>query len=553
MKTKLFRVIALVLAMMMLPLVGLAEYKDLTTVTIYPPDATVTSGTAPGYKYDIFAERGIELQIWAYSPEKTNAILTSGDLPDIMYVTYKDLQTLIDSNMVLDLEPHLDKMPHIKENPEVQTALNYTRMFRSNDTGKVYGIPALISNPVPGEDTGRNAVKVNWPVYVQIGMPEVNTVDDLIPLMKKMMEACPVAADGTKTWGTVLNSGTDGTYWRSIELWYKWFGYDMDNLAYLLETDFVNGTYTSILEAGRDSLYYKGLQFYNKCYLEGVMDPDSINNTREMQKAKVETSRAIMVPAGTTPGWAGYRPLLLDGQKLNAEMWGSPYGGDSYIVVNSKTANLDACLTFIDMFADGDVYFEFYHGREGMGLWEYDENGCVVPTQYAFDCAVQGVPAVFNNGESPTAWFDRPIVAPRNKIGPDGKPRDNRDMTSWSEIKLERDKSEETLMWRERFGYLNFTEWCKAENAYTFNGPLQYVTSFIPAVDEWTQLTLDAIRDVMVTGSWKMVYAQTEEEFEAIWDQMMKDCADLGGADIVADRLAALEEAKAIKDSLAAN
>jgi len=50
-----------------------------------------------------------------------------------------------------------------------------------------------------------------------------------------------------------------------------------------------------------------------------------------------------------------------------------------------------------------------------------------------------------------------------------------------------------------------------------------------------------------------MVYAQTEEEFEAIWDQMMKDCADLGGADIVADRLTALEEAKAIKDSLAAN
>ena len=139
MKTKLVRVIALVLAMMMLPLAGLAEYDDLTTITIYPPDATVLSGTAPGFKYDIFAERGIELQIWAYSPEKTNAILTSGDLPDVMYVTYKDLQTLIDSNMVLDLEPYLDQIPHIKENAEIQTALNYTRMFRSNDTGKVYG------------------------------------------------------------------------------------------------------------------------------------------------------------------------------------------------------------------------------------------------------------------------------------------------------------------------------------------------------------------------------------------------------------------------------
>ena len=50
-------------------------------------------------------------------------------------------------------------------------------------------------------DTGRDAVKVNWDVYYAAGCPEINSVDDLIPVMKKMMEIKPEADDGTKTWG----------------------------------------------------------------------------------------------------------------------------------------------------------------------------------------------------------------------------------------------------------------------------------------------------------------------------------------------------------------
>lgn len=92
----------------------------------------------------------------------------------------------------------------------------------------------------------------------------------------------------------------------------------------------------------------------------------------------------------------------------------------------------------------------------------------------------------------------------------------------------------------------------KATDDYMLTSPLTNVSSFCTPVDEWTQLSLDALRDVMVTGSWKMVYAETDEEFEAIWDQMMKDCKELGGEDIVNARLADLANAKAIKDSLAA-
>lgn len=550
----LFMVLAMLLSMCSF---AMAEEQAVTTVTVYPPDATVTSGNPPSYINRWFNELGLDVQVWAYSPEKTNAILASGDLPDVMYVTYKDLQTMIESGMILNLEEHLEKMPHVTADPIIMTAVNYVRQFRSAGTNQLWAIPALINVQAEGTDTGRNAVKLRWDVYHAIGAPEVKDVYDLIPLMKKMVEYMPTAEDGTKTWGTCLNSGTDGLYWRSIELWYKWHGYEMDNLQYLLETDMFNGKYTSILEAGRESMYYKGLKFYNTCFREGVLDPDSINNDRNTQKAKVEGSNAIMIPAGSTPGWAwSYLPIHLEGQKLYAENWGSPYGGDMFFVINPKTENIDACLKFIDTMADADFYYRIYNGTEDMGYWYTGEDGFVYPTERGFNRAVNPDEEnkLFSTGEEPSMWLDRPVRSfthALSYIGPDG-PRQARGQSLWTEIADALNQGEKNLQWMERFGYKNFTALLKAQDAYMLTSPLTSVASFCAPVDEWTQLSLDALRDVMVTGSWKMVYAETDAEFEEIWDQMMKDCNDLGGADIISARLDELAKAKEIKDSLAA-
>ena len=67
------------------------------------------------------------------------------------------------------------------------------------------------------------------------------------------------------------------------------------------------------------------------------------------------------------------------------------------------------------------------------------------------------------------------------------------------------------------------------------------------------KLTVDAIRDVVVEASWKMVYAQSDEEFGKLWDQMMQDCADLGAEDIVSWRLDELNKALETKNSLEAD
>ena len=530
-------------------------WDHLDKITLYPSDTSTASGLVTGYKADALAKRGLEMEVWAFSDEKTNAILASEDLPDIMYVSYENMQTMIEGGMILNLEEYLDEMPHIRDNELIQTALNYTRAYRSADTGDVYGIPTLIGVQEESEDTGRNAIKVNWKAYYEAGCPEIHTVDDLIPAMKKMLEVMPESeVDGTKCWGTILNAGSDDKYWGNIQLWDKWFGYEPDNMPYLIETDMINEEYHSILEDDRDSLYYKGLKWYNECMREGVMDPDSINNERQVQKAKVETSLACMIPSGTCAGWSNYRPVALDNVTLYQENWPQPYGTNMYVVVSAKTENVDAALRAVDMLADTDFGFDIWCGPEG-DLWEYGEDGLVYPTEYGLQTAIDGSEVVFEStGEKRVQWLDNRIVSTAyadSYIGPDG-PRHLRGLGDWPEVKAVTDQSEEYTQWRETFGAQTFTELLKSKDEYVLHSALQSVTNFCPEPDDATQLTVDAIRDVVVEASWKMVYAADDNEFEQLWDQMITDCKDLGAEDIVAWRMEELEKAMEIKESLEA-
>ena len=79
-------------------------WDHLDKITLYPSDTSTASGLVTGYKADALAKRGLEMEVWAFSDEKTNAILASEDLPDIMYVSYDDMQTMIEGGMILNLE-----------------------------------------------------------------------------------------------------------------------------------------------------------------------------------------------------------------------------------------------------------------------------------------------------------------------------------------------------------------------------------------------------------------------------------------------------------------
>ena len=118
-----------------------AEEAELTTITLYPQNGNLTSGTVTGWLGDFFAGFGLRIEVWAYSDDKTNAILASGDLPDLMYVNENIYETMIQAGMLLNLEGYLEQMPNVMANEALPTALNYVREYRSAGTGELYFMP----------------------------------------------------------------------------------------------------------------------------------------------------------------------------------------------------------------------------------------------------------------------------------------------------------------------------------------------------------------------------------------------------------------------------
>ncbi len=522
---------------------------DVTTITLYPKDASLQSGVVGGYKGDVFADYGFAVDVWAYSDEKTNAILASGTLPDVMYVTKDNLDIMIESGMVLNLEEHLDQMPNITGNEKLRLALDYMREYNSNGTGKLYAMPTSVGNKVTELGVTKNMVAVNWDYYSGIGKPEFKDQWELIDVMKQMLEAYPTGKDNIPNYGTYLNAGSDTEYWANMTMYYKWFGYEPTNLYYLLETDMVNGTYSSILD--KNSKYREGLKWYNTLYREGLMDPDSINNDRATQKAKVDQGYA-MVPSGSLQGYAYYQPIFMPDAKVYQESWNSVYGSKNYLVINAKSNNIDAALKFLNMLADPDAYFYIWAGKEG-DLWKIEDGAAVLRDEETVMKSASKEDVFFQNGEKVELWNTPWIIDdasyPTSYVDPNGEPRGVR-TDRWKEVEEIKYSTEQMNEWRTMTGYDYYVDQAKANNAYVIDSTLDNIINFASLPDDTMKLTLDSLKDVIVNASWQMVYAEDTESFDAIWDQMVKDCEALGAQTVIDWRLEDLDKAKELRDAL---
>lgn len=157
------------------------------------------------------------------------------------------------------------------------------------------------------------------------------------------------------------------------------------------------------------------------------------------------------------------------------------------------------------------------------------------------EVAIWNTPWIVSDGGCMTTYTDS-----------EGNPRPAM-INVWDEVQEITSNNEKYLAWQEQTGYDNWMDWLEAEGAYSASSDLDNLKSFESIPDDMMQLTIDSIKDVVTTASWKMVYAESDADFDALWDKMVSDCEGLGAEDIISWRLADIENAKAIRDSLAAN
>ena len=526
------------------------EKKDPVTITVYPLNANLTSGPVEGWLGQWLLENyNVILEVWAFSDEKANALIAGSELPDIMYLNNKtDFKVLEESGLFLDLDPYLEKMPHVMENPKIQTALEYTRQYVTN--GTLSFMPLRIGTNSTAADTERDAIKLNWAIYEEIGAPEMETWEDLVDVLKQMQAAHPTAPDGSPMYAMHLFNNMDTTYFYAMYSWLCINGYYYSEMPYFLASDAVDGNYEYILD--EDGVYKEGLKFFNTLYREGLLDPDSITTDRTTQHKKIEAGGALAGWAAV-PGWEqnGYWPVFVNElqtptthAKTGENVKKVSYGSGNYLGVNAKTEHLDEVLAILDMFADPDALTVIVNGPQG-DMWDIDANGKAYMTEKGIGWWVNGQEAVLNNGEVYKLFNTQYILASAepNSYGTTIA------MSSSDQCIELKSQTPESESWREHYNANNYLEVLNNNNAaiYPF---YSNQSKFAAAASDEQNLIIDEAKNLIVQASWKMVYAETDAEFEQIWANVVKDCEELGIKAIAEWRIGELAKAAEIIASL---
>lgn len=516
------------------------EGSAAKTITLYPYNAGLQSGPVTGWLGDYLLEKGIILEVIPYSEEKTQAMLASGSLPDIVvFNSATNAKAALEAGMLLPLDDYQDQLPHVMENDILKAGLDYAREYYGTEDGELSILPFGVGKNTlyAAADTDRYAIKLNYQLYEQIGAPEFEKLEDVIPILKEMQQAYPQNEEGMNVYAMNLFSDFDTTHFFNMMSIYSILGYHWNYLPYGIEYEIETGTPYSIFR--EDSVYRRGARFMYELNQQGLLDPDSLTQERATADKKVSCKASVAGWAGV-PGWAGkgYLPVPFDEFKPSL-VTEEPYGKVG-IAISANAENVDTCLKFVDMLADYDALLTLYNGPQG-DRWDIKDGKLVMTDKFKEYLEAGGGTYVLENGEE-YSLFNIVSYIPNmgNTIEKYGEPFP---MTLWTEYVDRQYETEDAQAWSARYGYKYLKDLLEAENKMTAVMDTSFVPFLTPDSDDM-KLTLAALKDVIVPSTWELIYAKDDAEFEQIWSRMKQNAEALGLEDVISYKVEDIAQAK---------
>ncbi|RDU23803.1 type 2 periplasmic-binding domain-containing protein [Anaerosacchariphilus polymeriproducens] len=198
----------------------------------------------------------------------------SGNLGDLIISTgdIKILQRLASSGLILDMSDML-KNKDIMRYQHAIASLNNQLLQKG-----IYAIPSEISNCSPttsseGADLDFGPY-IRWDLYKSLGYPEMNTLEDILPILKKMQEMNPRSDNGEPVYAFSFFPDWDNNMMNAAKQPCCMYGYDEVGFV-LAKAD--GSDYQDILSD--DSYYLRVLHLYFKANQLGLVDPKSRNQS----------------------------------------------------------------------------------------------------------------------------------------------------------------------------------------------------------------------------------------------------------------------------------
>lgn len=518
-------------------------YSNTITIDIFDNQANY-QGVASGW-YAEYVKKKFNMELNIIAPNVAGGGDTlfqtrsaAGNLGDIIMTGSENgrLADSVKAGLFLDITDRVKASPNLSK---YMSGIDNIKELISSD--KIYAIPSQVSESSPltpseGLDLTYGPY-IRWDLYTAIGSPELNTLEDLLPVLKQMQEKNPTSDSGKKTYGISLFKDWDGNMMVMAKQPACMYGYD-ENGFELLSAD---GTQSqSIIDDS--SLYVRSLKFFFQANQMGILDPDSSTQNWDTIYSKYQDGAVLFSPWPWL-GQAAYNTaerkdegkgfMYAPVKDMNIFSYGCKPKGEKYVIgVGSSAQDPDRMVDFIDwlyspegvMFASAQVNGTC--GPEGL-TWEMKDGQPVLTEfgQKAFSGAADTLqmPAEWGTGTYKDGMSQLNFQAVSTiDINPaNGLPYN---YTLWPSV-LESNKTPLDKSWQDFMKADTTLNYLKQNKMFTVAAGNGYIAPATPT-------ELDAIRNqvkaIIIEYSWRMVFAKDEAEFNSLLKEMQDTVKGLG-------------------------
>ena len=152
----------------------------------------------------------------------------AGNLGDLIIyqIASGNMQDMATAGLLVDLTPYMDGHQNLAK---YKDAIDFTNENNCNIPG-IWAIPSEVSERAatePFTDTQLNFGQyTRWDAYKQLGYPEMNTLEDVLPVMQQIQSIVPTSDSGKKTYAFSIFKDWDGNTIVAGNLIAQMYGWD---------------------------------------------------------------------------------------------------------------------------------------------------------------------------------------------------------------------------------------------------------------------------------------------------------------------------------------
>lgn len=523
------------------------NYEEFITVDVYDEFANY-QGVQSGWFAKIVKDKfNMELNIIAPNVAGGGQTLyqtrsAAGELGDLVLVNTSNgkLNDLVSSGLIMDCTDLMDGKDIVE---------NYGGAIDVTNEGLpeegMFAFPNSVSTDAATESSeGLEPTfgpYIRWDYYKELGYPKMENLDDFLDVLEGMQKLAREKEGSEDIYAISLFKDWDDNMMNNAKQPACMYGYD--EVGFVLSK--ADGTEEqSILDD--DSIYMDVLDFFYEANQRGLVDPDSTTQNYDTWSAKYTDGKVLYCPwpwvgqnlyntAENKAAGKGF--MMAPVEDMQIFSYGScPEGNSTQVIaIGSNAEDPQRMADFIDWLysPEGIELNGQANGAAGIkGLtWDVNEDGKPELTEFGKEALPMNDVAVdeeYGGGN----WKDG-VSALNFKtvnledIDPNtGAPYNYQE---W-ETTLENNKTALDEDWSAHMGADTTMEYLENHNMLLVAPGSSYS---VPEADSNITTVRGQCKSAIVDGSWKMIFAKDDAEFNSLKKDMQKTAKGLGYDDVL--------------------